>query len=532
MSELFSADAIPPIPPSRLVSARNATEPALLWVRTGSARVRVAAQDYPLSAGQSIWMPAGVSFAVHSDAASLVFPIFPALGSRTPSLTRPQRLDLPAEWSDWLIYQFARSVGYLRGASSDTSLLDLIAGPHPALPRSLTLGHPVGLPPMPSSPEAAAIARALLQNPCNPADTAEHARSVGLSPRTVQQRFVDETGLPLIRWRTAVRVAAAAELMDAGHDIGWAGRQLGFSTPAGFTRAFRARTGMTPSEYQRRRSAQSHPGDARAADFGERIEPQLRQAGERHAPPPPIPATQSWSRINDFHVLVWVYRGSARVTAGGRTRRLRRGDVIWLPAGLRNRIALSPGSLLLPLGSRRGTPPIRLPDDLVHAFPEEAEDYLLHTLLANYSLLRPEVHDPNRITRLFLDRISQRHAETGTVSEEAAPVHQLIRAVRSNPAEGRTLAHWARELDLETNALSRDFLSVTGQRFPAWRSGVRMTEARHCLESGMGVAQTARRLGYAHPSAFTTVFTRAHGMSPRDYQRHGWQHATESLIVR
>lgn len=150
--------------------------------------------------------------------------------------------------------------------------------------------------------------------------------------------------------------------------------------------------------------------------------PQLQpEAAPPEASPPSVPATQTWNRINDFHVLVWLYRGATRVMVGERTRRLRRGDAIWLPAGVRNSITLSRGSLLLPLGSRHGTPETRLPRNLVQRFPDEAELYLLHTFVANYSLVRPTSHDPNRITHSFLKHATRTRAGAAEDLAELRP---------------------------------------------------------------------------------------------------------------
>lgn len=524
----------PPVPTSQAVSVHNTRDPSLLWVHAGTAEVRAAQQEYLLSSGQGIWLPAGIPYTVEVGADSVAFPIFPAAGTRAPNLDRPQRINLSNSWSEWLIYQFARSIGYLRGATSDTSLLDLVAGSRYATPKEEARPiEQVPLPPMPRSPEALTVAHSLLQRPDDPSETTDHARAVNISVRTLQLQFLQETGLPFIRWRTAVRVAASAALMDAGHEIGQAGRQVGFSTPAGFTRAFHTQTGMTPRQYKKARPVIPRHDDTLATDFSELMLPQLQpEAAPPEASPPSVPATQTWNRINDFHVLVWLYRGAARVMVGERTRRLRRGDAIWLPAGVRNSITLSRGSLLLPLGSRHGTPETRLPRNLVQRFPDEAELYLLHTFVANYSLVRPTSHDPNRITHSFLKHATRTRAGAAEDLAGVTPVYKIIRAVRNNPADRRTLTRWAQVLNADARDLGRAFLATTGQSYVAWRSEVRMTEARRYLEEGVGVAQAARRLGYAHPSAFTTVFTRAHDMSPREYQRNGWQYTDEPLIIR
>lgn len=521
MHDPFGTASAPQIPASHL-AMQNLRDPSLIWTHLGKATVRSAAQEHVLEAGQGIWMPAGTPYTVDVDPDSVTFPIVPAAGNHTATLRQAVRTTLPASWSDWLISQFARSLGYLRDTTADTSPISLLSNSPRAL-RTMDTGRAQpSLPPLPVSPEAASVGRSLLLAPDDPADTTEHARSVNVSVRTLQQQFLRETKLPFGRWRTAVRVSAAAAMIDAGHGIASAGRKAGFSTPAGFTKAFLAGTGVTPSQYRRgqhRRgqhtTSQQHT-DTAASSF----------------PSPTIPATQSWNRINAFHVLLWLCRGSAQVTIGERTRWLRPGDTIWLPAGVRNRVTLSRDSLLLPLGSRTGTLAALVPDRLVQRVLPASEPYLLHTLVANYSLLRPENHDPNWITRRFIAALSPHSTAPNGSSALTTRVRTITQEVHLRPSDQRSLAHWARELGTNRADLGRDFRETMGQSYRAWRSAVRMTAARGYLEGGMGVAETSRKLGYSHPSSFTAVFTRAHGIPPRDYQRYGRHPSKEPLIVR
>ncbi|MGP5921566.1 AraC family transcriptional regulator, partial [Brachybacterium alimentarium] len=165
----------PPVPTSQAVSVHNTRDPSLLWVHAGTAEVRAAQQEYLLSSGQGIWLPAGIPYTVEVGADSVAFPIFPAAGTRAPNLDRPQRINLSNSWSEWLIYQFARSIGYLRGATSDTSLLDLVAGSRYATPKEEARPiEQVPLPPMPRSPEALTVAHSLLQRPDDPSETTDH----------------------------------------------------------------------------------------------------------------------------------------------------------------------------------------------------------------------------------------------------------------------------------------------------------------------------------------------------------------------
>lgn len=523
----------PGIPAARAASPGNAREPSLLWVHTGTARVRTATERHRLTTGQGLWVPAGVPYEVDVEADSVAVPIFPAVRSRSTVIDRPLRVDFPDSWSDWLIYQFARSLGYLRGAADGGGLLDLVANAHPADPAQDGRG-PLPAPPLPSSPEALTVARTLLQNPSHGAGIDELARSAGIGVRTLQQQFLHETGLPFARWRTAARVAAAASCLDLGHDIGWTGGRVGFMTPAGFTKAFHAHVGVTPSEYRTRRRGGPPGTQPLPSPLEAQIDARARQgAGEgTTAKPPPIPASRTWNRINDFHVLVWACRGTAQLVVGGRKHRLRRGDVAWLPAGVPNSTTLPRGALLLPLGSRPG-PSATLPTDvLIGSFPPQAADHLLHTVVANYSFIRPEEHDSNDITRRFLASFSAPCLSTTADGPAASVVNRIVEEVRREPASRRTLAHWAEELGADARTLGRDFAEATGQTYTQWRAQLRMTLARQYLEERMTVGQAARRLGYANASALTRVFTRAHGMSPREYQRNGWHHTDEDFIVR
>ncbi|MFD8935121.1 helix-turn-helix domain-containing protein [Streptomyces sp. NPDC059578] len=502
-------------------------------MHTGTARVRTATERHRLTTGQGVWLPAGVPYEVEVDAGSVAVPIFPAARSRSSVIDRPLRIDFPGSWSAWLTYQFARSLGYLRGTADDSGVLDLVANARPADPAHDSRST-LPAPPLPASPEALAVARTLLRNPGHGAGIDELAESVSIGVRTLQQQFLNETGRPFARWRTAARVAAAAGYLDLGHDIGWTGGQVGFATPAGFTKAFRAHCGVTPRAYKE----QHRNGPTGIRPFPNPLDVQMDARTHPAADggvigkPPSIPASRTWNRISDFHVLVWAYRGTARLVVGGRTHRLRQGEAAWLPAKVPNSVTLPRGALLLPLGSRPGVSPALPTDVLVRSFPPQVERRLLHTVVANYSFIRPEEHDPNDITRRFLEPFAAPPLPTRVGASVTPAVGRIIDELRREPASRRTLARWGTELGVDAKTLGHEFVGATGQTYVQWRAQLRMTLARQYLEEGMTVGRAARALGYADASALTRVFTRAHGMSPRAYQRNGWQHTDEGLILR
>ncbi|MCQ4125285.1 helix-turn-helix domain-containing protein [Rhodococcus erythropolis] len=521
---VFPAGEVPEIPAARLASTANEREPLLFWVHTGRAELQISGRTRSVTAGAAIWVPAGVAYSIRVDPGAVAFPIPLPAADLPPALNRVIDFEIPADWQDWLVHQFAHNLGFLRGeTAAGAGLIELVAGVHSDGDDNSPSYSP---PRLPRSAETLEIARTLLRTPSDDTELSRFAQQLKIGVRTLQRRFIEETGLSFVRWRTSARIAAATSYLAAGREIGWTGSQVGFATPAGFTRAFREHTGMTPTDYARANRRPTPPREDETLAQGVAL---LSEEGARSgsAPAPPtIPASGTWARVNDFHVVVWIYRGSARVTFGDRTWNLRRGDAMWLPAGVRNSVEIAEGSLLLPLGSQPGASPVTAPPPRVLHFAREAQAYLLHTVVANYTHLRPEIHDPARIARL----IRSAAAVPLPSGDQADPVETILAALRKNPADSRTLPDWSARLGVDEDMLLKDFVAATGQSFPRWRGQLRMTLARAYLEEGLAAGETARRLGYAHASGFTKVFIAAHGMSPRDYQRRGWRGTVEGLI--
>jgi AraC-like DNA-binding protein len=79
------------------------------------------------------------------------------------------------------------------------------------------------------------------------------ARLCGVSVRTLQRRL-SERGTSYSELLEGIRYATAVRLLeDSKKRVTDIGRELGYRDPAIFTRAFRRWTGVTPSEYRRRR---------------------------------------------------------------------------------------------------------------------------------------------------------------------------------------------------------------------------------------------------------------------------------------
>ena len=81
------------------------------------------------------------------------------------------------------------------------------------------------------------------------APTGAIARAVGLSTRTLERRFLAETGLTFGRWRRRGALLASLERLAAGTSVKAAAASAGYATPSAFVAAFRAEFGATPGRY-------------------------------------------------------------------------------------------------------------------------------------------------------------------------------------------------------------------------------------------------------------------------------------------
>ena len=89
----------------------------------------------------------------------------------------------------------------------------------------------------------------------------------------------------------------------------------------------------------------------------------------------------------------------------------------------------------------------------------------------------------------------------------------------ANPSAHETIDAWSEPLSMSRRAFTRLFRRETGLSFVAWRQQACLIVALPRLVSGEAVTAVALDLGYDNPAAFTTMFKRVLGSSPRTYLR-------------
>lgn len=148
---------------------------------------------------------------------------------------------------------------------------------------------------------------------------------------------------------------------------------------------------------------------------------------------------------------------------------------------------------------------------------------LLHELTQRVIDFRQAYSEGSREGRLvsvLMDEIAAAPTEPLHVPSPRDPrLLALAGRVAANPADGRSLAAWGRELGASERTLARLFRRDTGMSFVKWRQQVRLLSALQLLAADTPVTHVAADLGYESTSAFITMFRKSLGFTPSRYSR-------------
>lgn len=93
----------------------------------------------------------------------------------------------------------------------------------------------------------------------------------------------------------------------------------------------------------------------------------------------------------------------------------------------------------------------------------------------------------------------------------------VCEAVLREPGASRTIEEWADGVGASPRTLTRLFSRETGLGYRQWLRQVHLAEAMSRLARGESIGRIAASLGYASQSAFTAMFRRALGATPKHY---------------
>jgi AraC-like DNA-binding protein len=104
---------------------------------------------------------------------------------------------------------------------------------------------------------------------------------------------------------------------------------------------------------------------------------------------------------------------------------------------------------------------------------------------------------------------------------ESADLTRLCERLLADLSLRRPCAAAAEDIQASSRTLYRRFLKETGITFARWKQQARLLESIRRLAQGTPVTTVALDLGYESPGAFSTMFRRALGVSPRAFMARG-----------
>ncbi len=105
--------------------------------------------------------------------------------------------------------------------------------------------------PAPADPRLRQVCDALVDDPANTATCTDWARELGVSAKTLQRLFVQETGMPFAQWRGQARLLFALRRIAAGERIIDIALDCGYASQSAFAAMFRRHFGAPPSAFYR-----------------------------------------------------------------------------------------------------------------------------------------------------------------------------------------------------------------------------------------------------------------------------------------
>jgi AraC-like DNA-binding protein/quercetin dioxygenase-like cupin family protein len=230
----------------------------------------------------------------------------------------------------------------------------------------------------------------------------------------------------------------------------------------------------------------------------------------------PMPAGLifDWHTHTD-HQLAWAASGMLIVRTADAAWALPPSRALWIPAGVRHETVSEGTAVMRTLYVRPDLCPIRWSD----CTPVAASP-LLTELIGYLEERGLDAGTRGHAEALLVDLLRPVPMTTIEVRmPDGGPAGLVARALSDDPADGRTLAEWGRQVGASERTLARAFVAAAGMPFGRWRGLLRLQAALPALAAGEPVGNVARRVGYESVSAFVAAFRRQTGLTPARYFR-------------
>lgn len=134
----------------------------------------------------------------------------------------------------------------------------------------------------------------------------------------------------------------------------------------------------------------------------------------------------------------------------------------------------------------------------------------------------PRTGGDRRLLQVLIDQLALAPTQGSYLPTSDDPLlRPVLTALEKNPADGRSLTQWARQVHTTERTLERRCQQHLGLSFTDWRQRLRVVKALAMLETGRSVEAIALDLGYSSASAFIAMFRRMTGTTPDKVRSQG-----------
>lgn len=239
-------------------------------------------------------------------------------------------------------------------------------------------------------------------------------------------------------------------------------------------------------------------------------------AGERIAP-----HMHAWAQ------LAYGSRGVMRVAVEGSTWMVPPSRAIWVPPRVPHEVVIVEDAYLRTLYIDESVIPAGLDSCRVVEMSG-----LLREVIAALDADELDARRERLLGALALDEIVRSEPLPLSIPMPTEKrLRALCEALLADPGNADSLEYWAASVGASTRTIARLFRQELGMSFSQWRQQAVLARAIPLLTRGRPLSQIAHELGYQSQSAFSAMFRRAFGESPRAFMMRDAESAPERVIA-
>lgn len=228
--------------------------------------------------------------------------------------------------------------------------------------------------------------------------------------------------------------------------------------------------------------------------------------------------THAWAQV------AYASRGVLRIATTGTTWTVPPSRAIWLPPHVTHEVVAVEEALLRTLYINESTVPPGLDTPRVVEVSNLLREVIAALDTAGLSAAREQL-----LGALALDELTRSEPLPLSVPmPNEKRLRALCEAVIADPTHGDSLDQFASSVGASTRTIARLFRQELGVSFSQWRQQAILARAIPLLSQGRPLSHVAQELGYQSQSAFSAMFRRAFGESPRAFIERGAEHRTEN----